>query len=395
MKKLIDVAISHPRFTICVLLLLVHSILWLSTGYLPVFINDYNSYALQADSWLHGRLDVDYFDLLELAFYNGKYYVSFPPIPSVILLPFVLVFGASAPDHFFSFIAGTIGALCAFQIGKQMRYSNAVSLFWALFVTCASNLISLTMLGWVWFIAQSFAFGFTMLAFTCALSKKESIMGLSLFFLACAVGCRPLNVLFYPVLFYLLWCNLDKPRLRNILRLWYWLIAPGTVAILLCLLNYVRFGSITEFGHNYLPEFVQAPLGQFNLSYIPHNLYRAIRLFADNYSIPVRDGWAFYLVMPIWIAAIIIPIFIKKKPDTLVVMIIATCILHLLLTCAHKTMGGWHFGCRYLVDATPLALLLCLHLRSEKPFLKIDAVLFIIGFLINMIGTIWFYSQFV
>ena len=50
---------------------------WL-TGYGPLKQNVYNSYALQADSWRQGRLDLgqDY-PYLELAVYNGKYYVSF------------------------------------------------------------------------------------------------------------------------------------------------------------------------------------------------------------------------------------------------------------------------------------------------------------------------------
>ena len=53
------------------------------TGQWPWQSNPYNSYALQTDSWLKGRLDLGQnYEWLELAIYQGKYFVSFPPFPS-------------------------------------------------------------------------------------------------------------------------------------------------------------------------------------------------------------------------------------------------------------------------------------------------------------------------
>ena len=47
----------------------------------------FNSYTLQALSWLQGRAWVENNPALELAIYEGKYYVSFPPLPSVMCPP--------------------------------------------------------------------------------------------------------------------------------------------------------------------------------------------------------------------------------------------------------------------------------------------------------------------
>ena len=41
--------------------------------------------------------------------------------------------------------------------------------------------------------------------------------------------------------------------------------------------NFARFGSVTEFGHNYLPEFVRAENGQFSLTYLVPNLLQLLR----------------------------------------------------------------------------------------------------------------------
>ena len=62
-----------------------------------------NSYALLADSFLSGRLDVTECVDIDCAFYDGKYYVVFPPGPALVALPFVAVFGVS----FAGFIALT------------------------------------------------------------------------------------------------------------------------------------------------------------------------------------------------------------------------------------------------------------------------------------------------
>ena len=69
-------------------------------GQWPWQSNPYNSYALQTDSWLKGRLDLGQnYEWLELAIYQGKYFVSFPPFPSYVLIPFVVLFGTNTPDH--------------------------------------------------------------------------------------------------------------------------------------------------------------------------------------------------------------------------------------------------------------------------------------------------------
>jgi hypothetical protein len=58
----------------------------------------YNHFALLADSWLHGRLDIrgappPYAAGNDFAEYQGKWFVCFPPFPAVWLLPWVRMAG--------------------------------------------------------------------------------------------------------------------------------------------------------------------------------------------------------------------------------------------------------------------------------------------------------------
>lgn len=63
----------------------------------------YNHYALLADAWLHHRQDLahgppPYAMNNDFAEYQGKTYISFPPFPAVLMLPFVKL--AGSPENF-------------------------------------------------------------------------------------------------------------------------------------------------------------------------------------------------------------------------------------------------------------------------------------------------------
>jgi hypothetical protein len=63
----------------------------------------YNHYALLADAWLHGRQDLahgppSYAMNNDFAEFEGKTYISFPPLPAVLMLPFVKLSGT--PENF-------------------------------------------------------------------------------------------------------------------------------------------------------------------------------------------------------------------------------------------------------------------------------------------------------
>src|SRR3954453_20731436 len=58
----------------------------------------HNHYALLADAWLHHRLDLGhpppaYTQNNDFAEFQGKYFISFPPFPAVLLLPFAKLAG--------------------------------------------------------------------------------------------------------------------------------------------------------------------------------------------------------------------------------------------------------------------------------------------------------------
>ena len=116
----------------------------------------YNSYDLQAQAWLNGsvHLDKDY-PWLELAIYKGDYYVSFPPLPSVLVLPFVAIFGLNAPDNFIIFLVVLANCIVAYKILRKCKANVFVSILLACGLVFGSNMFSMSVNGGVWFIAQA------------------------------------------------------------------------------------------------------------------------------------------------------------------------------------------------------------------------------------------------
>ncbi len=338
--------------------------------------NPYNTYALQAARWLEGHLDLGQnYAHLEIAEYGGRFYASFPPFPSVVLLPFVFLFGTATPDGLISILFAAAGAALAVKLAFLYEKSEKEALFWALYITLGSNLLSVMCTGWVWFIAQTMAFTFLLGAFCAAKTGKT---GASLLLLVCAVGCRPFSVLCLPILLYLL----HEAGCRFSRRTFLHVLPALALALFYAALNFLRFGNPLEFGHNYLPEFLAEP--QFGLSYVPANARTLVRLpgLEDGRLVfPEFNGFAFFLASPLFLSCGLR--LFRRRRDRVDFITIGLLLLWLLLFCMHRTMGGWHFGHRYTLDLLPPALWLIL--RHEGEYYG-HIPLFLLGFLLNIYG---------
>ncbi len=391
---------------LCLCVTAVFFVIWTFTGQWPWKSQPYNSYILQAQSWLEGRLDLgrDY-PYLELAIFNNKYYVSFPPFPSYVMLPFVLI-GWNSCDSMIAFAVSLLGAVYAFKILKHFDIESKTAIFFTLLLTVGSNWLMTAQNAWVWFIAQNMAFTLSLMAIYYAFKNK---IGLSLAFWACAVGCRPFQILYLPALLYLIY-NAHKAvnpedKIIDIIKKRYLALVPmAVIALSYMILNSARFGNITEFGHNYLPEFTNSELGQFNLSYIKENIGSVFRLPSVNSSgiweYPQFNGMCIFLISPIVISYIVYTVkafALKQETDKkLIFIIIVIVILEILCITSHKTMGGSHFGNRYMNDILPAILLGTALLKpsSENKYFNFNYILFLIGITLNIVGTVGYFCNF-
>ena len=88
----------------------------------------WNHFALLAEAWLDGRLDLGgpppgYAGNNDFSQYEGKWYVTFPPFPAVLLLPLVKFAGSAQKvqdGQFFIWLAG-IGPAVLFLVLEKLR----------------------------------------------------------------------------------------------------------------------------------------------------------------------------------------------------------------------------------------------------------------------------------
>lgn len=366
--------------------------------------NPYNTYALQADSWRQGRLHLgqDY-PWLELAIYNGKYYCSFPPFPSYVLLPLTFIFGSNTPDFTIMYMVNVLLTVYLFRLAIKLGTNGATAMFMTLFVTVGANTLFIMQEPSVWFFAQLLCFTTATMAIYYAYEGKG---GVAMFWWACSVGCRPMQLLFLPILLVLMYQRERKQKpdvsgMKLILQRWYWAIPMGMVALSYMLLNYLRFGSITEFGRKYLPEFVRAEKGQFHVDYILPNLKSLLNFpeFDENGRMIIDHfgNLNFLITSPIVIAAMVgIVCAIYKKEWKLMQMGVLVCILscmYLLVTVMHRTMGAWQFGNRYAIDILPYIFMVTGLAWARFPrIVKYFVPMALFSAVLNVVGTIIVYN---
>lgn len=171
----------------------------------------YNHYALLADAWLHGRQDLahgppPYAQNNDFAEYAGKTYISFPPLPAVLMLPFVKL--AGSPENFrdgqFVIWLAALAPAALLLVLEKLRLtgrsprSEAQNVGLALLYAFGTVYFFTAVEGTVWFAAMvvaSAAAGFYVLA---ALDAERPLLAGAM--MGCAYLSRP-PVLWISLLF--------------------------------------------------------------------------------------------------------------------------------------------------------------------------------------------------
>ena len=323
-----------------------------------------------ADAFLHGQLYLRAVPLKiqDLSFFNGHYYLYWPPMPAVFLMPFVAIFGVNFSDVFFNIViaSANIAVMAALLraadraglIRIDPEYRGMLLLFFAL----GTALVTISIVGEVWYTAQLIGILLVGLAYLSAIELK----GLASFvvtglLMACAMVTRN-HLLFTGIwpAYHLLSRNWnDRPKLFLYASAG---LFPALVLGLLFLgYNDARFGDPLEVGlryHNMAPVFLMdyKKYGAFDFHYVPINLYYQYLHYPFPFDINTSKGSSLFLLSPVFFYAFVGAYRRYRDPNIWfwLLTILATSIPILLL------MGtGWvQYGPRYTLDfVVPLMLL--------------------------------------
>lgn len=239
-----------------------------------------NLFVLQADAFLHGRLDLEAY-AFDCAEFGGRVYVPFPPVPAVVLLPFVALFGAATVNPTVVALGlSVLNATLLWRVLREAQVERSAALWSsaAFFLGTGYWSAAISSQG-VWFFAHVCATTFCLFALLEAFGKARGwLVGLAL---GGAILCRQFTVLLAVFFLVFLWERELVQGRRRLLRVGGFALVVVAALGIYCAYDYARFGSPFDTGYAYLRRdgFALARFkkyGTFSPAYLPFNLWNLL-----------------------------------------------------------------------------------------------------------------------
>lgn len=331
-------------------------------------------YLAEAPPWLNELIPID-----------EKYFVVYPPMPAIVLLPFVALFRSNFSQTLFSILIGSFNAVLAYLVLGKLKLGKEVQIWATILFTFGTNHWFLASVGSVWYLAHVLAVFFLLLAIHEVLTKKRTVLiGM---FLGAAYLSRLPTILSFPFFVILLFSKRKKLPLQ-LIKLGLGIL-PFVVFGLFY--NYLRFGNIFEFGYSLVPGVLDDPrfkYGLVNLRYVPRHLkvfFLKLPIFSREFPFvkPSWMGMAIWLTTPVFLFSLL-----AKIKEKIVQALWLTIFLISIPAFIHCGEGYTQFGYRFAMDFIPFLLLLTT-MGIGRKVQWYHKTLIIISIIVNLWGVLW------
>jgi hypothetical protein len=349
----------------------------------------YDNYVLLAQAFAHGQVAIQWpgawIDALQ---FGGKYYLIEGPLPAVLLVPWVAIFGGANQTVLALLLCGVAVGAC-WQTCEQLAVSRRTNMWICAFLFAGTQLAWCAMLGDVWFVAHVAAAACAFLALAELTGKRRgSLVALAL---VAAAFARFSLVLAIPVFAWLVIRDRPANERRRAAIGFAAVIALGVG--LWAAYNYARWGTWYDIGYSswYNQDSAGAPTGSpFQLRYFPHQLWSFFwqgPAFtpAWPFVIPGYSGLALTWCSP----ALVIALF-ARRPRALVIGLWLATLLVAGPSFIYYVNGYAQFGMRHALDFEPfLVVLMALAIPTRVPVLAKVAIAWSVA--VGLWG-IWFWN---
>jgi hypothetical protein len=386
--------------TAMLLALIAYAFITVLTG--PLFAHStFAYYNYLADAFLHGQLNLRVTPPLglDLSKYHDKYYIYWAPLPAVLLMPFVALFGPDFSDVAFTVVIAALNVGLVALLLRRACQREVIALsalqrgLLVLFFAFGTVHLTLAPYGRVWFTGQLIAFMCVTLAYLATLTQRGwrafALTGLAL---AGAMLTRNHLVLagIWPAC-YLIYHHWSARWQRLI---GYALVGALPIVVGLALIgvyDLLRFGSVFENGiayHQMDTVFASdyQKYGAFNLHYLPTNVFYQYIAYPFPISKASYEGGSLFLLSPVFFA--VFWGLAAGRPRWLAWALFATIMVVNIPILLLMGTGWYQFGPRYTLDFTvPLLLLTAMGVRRWPVWLL--ALLTLISMISYIIGTLY------
>jgi len=392
-------------------------------------------FVAQADAWLHGRADIDPWprgaddpaqvEIVRLAdgrvvrgrhlvtrptFYvagegeipraqvaelvETRHYNSFPPVPSILFLPQVLISGPGANDVATTALLAALVPVLLLALFARLRAAGHLTrppsddLWLAALLSFGTTLFFSSVQGRVWFTAHVVGVLLALGYLLCAIDARRPFWaGVHL---GLAAGTRT-PMLFMAPLLVLEAHRVSATRRELAARVLSGALPAIAIGLVLAWYNLLRFGEAAEFGHRYLAVRQQAQLeewGMFSVHYLWRNLKVAFGLVPEIFGHPpwVRisgHGLAIWITSPVFLL-----LLRPRACSRLIVHLWITVACVAVWSLVYQNTGWVQFGYRFLLDY--VVLLVVILALGGRPIGAWTRTLILLGILVNLFGAITF-----
>jgi hypothetical protein len=324
--------------------------------------NHFDYFVRLADAFLHGRmylLEAPSW-LNELVPGGGGWYVVYPPVPAIMLLPFVAVFGPTFPQNVASCLYAGVSVGLAWLLFGRFALTLPRRLVLTAVFGFGTVLWYVAEVGSAWYLGHVCAVMFSTAAVLLALDRRWPVAVGLLLGLA-AVSRLPVALAFVGVLMLLLgigWpIRMPADRALAIRRAVGFVAGMAIPVLLYFLYNLARWGTLLDQGYTLIPGVLEDPIyakhGIFAIEYIPRHLY-AIFLqswrYVDDPPFLQADwrGLALFLTTPlmVWLVR-------ARLQDPRVLGSAVAIALVSIPIITHGNVGLAQFGYRFSLDVQP------------------------------------------
>ena len=392
---------------VCAICLLFYLGVFTVNHYSPNFDSQLNYFRYLADAFNYGRLNLENTPSKEdLVEFNHQFYAYWPPVPALVYMPLVAVFGMHLPDAFINSLFAVFNVLLVMKIMMKVNrrfncllsihHIAIVGLFWGL----GTVQFYMARSGAVWQVSQIMAQTFLLLSiytFISITAKHKRLLIAGLFF-ACAVYTRNHFLMALPFFVGYELATKTDLKWQHLFKSYGLFIMPFFVFSLFnAWYNYARFGDCFENGLQYhLMSDYFKPLffkhGYFSVSYYPHNFYTEVLHWPSfksqfPYILKEPEGFGFIWGSPFYLLLIpALVLVVKNKIASSNRILILACLLSVFFmsTIIFSIMGtGWvQFCARYTLDFQFFLLLMLVLLwpqLSIRWWIKPTALLLVLG----------------
>ncbi len=324
-------------------------------------VTPYDNYVLFADALRHGQLYLREWPgpSIDAVLFEGKRYIVNDPVPGILILPLVALVGTRANETLLACLLCGVALGAAWELLERLGVNQRVSVWLTAFFLLGTDLLWCSMLGDVWFVAQTSCVAFTMLALVELAGRRRGwLVGL---WFALAVGSRFTVVMALPVVLWWVWDGFlaRERRPRELLSA---LVALAPFALLWVAYNEARWHVPWDAGHTifyhqdpYMGSATGSPFGLGNVVVQLWSFFVQPPQFQADYPyvVPLAVGTALWFTSPALGLA-----FLAREPRRLVVSLWLAVLLVAGPSLLYYANGGSQFGMRHALDFEPFVLAL-------------------------------------